>query len=175
MQRIVVHLALLLALSVALTFPSLGTAKPLMKSLHVPLEGTVFVPLSDGSLDMVSLSGVLHVVLRVVYPSDPVFPGDPIRVAVNLEQMVGVGADTGLEYVATGATQVALSSYPPDPIIPLTLVGSLIAAFPPNPIYPTDPLLPLTIQMSIGFSLQTGEVDVVIGEISILTCEDTCF
>ncbi len=51
-------LAALLALCIYA--PPLG-AQPVTSSVQVPLTGTVFVPLSDGSFDSVALSGMVHV------------------------------------------------------------------------------------------------------------------
>ena len=181
MQRIVVHLAMLLALLVVLTFPSLGTAKAFTKSMRIPLEALVSVPLSDGSTETVSLSGLIHVVLHLAlpeglawppdstWPTDPIYPSDPMRIAVNLEHVAGVGEVTGLRYVATGADRVTFSSFPPDPVIPLNLEFSLIPLVPPNPIFPADPIIPLDIELLITISLETGEIEVTIGEISVQT------
>lgn len=103
-------------------------AQPVTTSLQVPLDGTVFVPLSNGDSDAVPLTGFVHVVTHV-----PI-PGGPIRIHVNLDQVGGVGDLTGLLYVATGANRINLPTIPGDPMnlgFELHAVGS-----PPNPITP---------------------------------------
>ena len=110
------HLAAVLATAFVLHIysPAEG-GQPVTSSVQIPLAGTVFVPLSDGSFDQVALSGFVHVVTRVI-PPDPLVPPDPLRIQINLDQVSGVGDISGLRYNATGANRVNLASIPTDPI-----------------------------------------------------------
>ncbi|HWP57962.1 MAG TPA: hypothetical protein VNL14_08755 [Candidatus Acidoferrales bacterium] len=149
MKRLnLIHLPALLAAALCLTAPAEG-AQPVTTSLQVPLAGTVFVPLSDGSFDSVALSGRVHVVTQV-----PAQPNDPCRIHVNLDQVAGVGSVTKLEYIATGANRVNLPAVPTDPMnlgFDLRAVG-----IPPDPITPPNPVVPLDIALQLTFNPDTG-------------------
>jgi hypothetical protein len=121
----------------------------------VPLSGTVFVPLSDGSFDTVALTGEVHVVTQV-RPNDPAHPPDPVRIHVNLDQVSGIGDVSLLLYVATGANRVNLPAVPPDPVnlgFKLRAVG---VGQNPGPTHPPDPIMPLDISLGLSFNPDTG-------------------
>jgi hypothetical protein len=65
----------------------------------------------DGASDAVALTGYVYVVTHV-----PAHPQGPIRIHVNLDQVVDVGEVTELLYVATGVYQSNFPSLPPDPL-----------------------------------------------------------
>jgi len=148
-----IHLPALLAVALCISAPAQG-AQPVTTSIQVPLAGTVFVPLSDGSFDSVALTGQAHVVTHVI-PPDPIHP-PPVRIQVNLDQVSGVGDVSKLLYVATGANRVNLATFPPDPVnlgFDLRAVG-----FPPEPVHPPDPAVPLDISFILTFNPDTGEL-----------------
>ena len=118
------------------------------RGLQAPLAGTVFVPLANSSLDSVPLSGRIHVVASF-------YPGDPIRIHVNLDQVAGVGSSSGLTYRAPGAQQFTLPAVPEDPI---NLIFRLRAATAPDPVTPPDPVLPLNIALQFHTNPDTGEL-----------------
>src|SRR5437867_1947408 len=143
MKRLI-HLAAILAAAFALCIyaPAEG-GQPVTTSLQVPLAGTVFVPLDDGSTDAVALSGMVHVVTQV---PEVIQPGDPMRIRINLDGVSGVGDVSGLRYHATGANRVNLPAIPTDPI---NLGFNLKPDGPP--ISPPDPIIPLDISFILTF------------------------
>jgi len=150
-----IHFPVLLSVALWIALPAQG-AQPVTTSLRVPLSGTVFVPLSDGSFDTVALTGEVHVVTQV-RPNDPAHPPDPVRIHVNLDQVSGVGDVSLLLYVATGANRVNLPAQPPDPInlgFELRAVG---VEKDPGPISrPPNPSMPLDISLGLSFNPDTG-------------------
>ena len=82
-----------IAAVIALTICTPVHAGMVTSSRQVPLAGTVFVSLSNGSLDGVGLTGAAQVVTQVATPTDP------ILINVNLDQVAGVGDLTGFRYV----------------------------------------------------------------------------
>jgi hypothetical protein len=146
------HLAAVLAGAFVLHIyyaPAEG-GQPVTTSVQIPLAGTVFVPLDDGSFDQVALSGTVHVVTQV-QPADPASPPNPIRIMINLDQVFGVGDITGLRYNATGANRINLPAQPPDPI---NLGFNLAPERPPQ--QPPDPIIPLDISFILTFNPDTG-------------------
>ena len=138
-------------LAAALIFwlsPAALHAQAVTSSLQVPLVGTVFVPLSDGSFDGVALSGFAHVFVYVRTPS-PLQPSDPYRIQINLDSVSGVGDVTGFRYQGTGAFRINLPTAPVDPIN--ASFDLLVAGVPPNPTYPVDPIMPLDISFLFNF------------------------
>lgn len=134
-------------------FPAAAHAQAVTTSMQVPLAGTVFVPLSDGSFDGVALSGMVHV-LTYFQTRKQFQPPDPVRIHINLDRVSGVGDLTGLRYEATGAFRINLPAVPPDPFntsFDLRAVGT-----PPDPIIPPDPVVPLDISFLLSFNPDTG-------------------
>jgi hypothetical protein len=76
----------------------------------------------------------------VLIPPDPVFPPDPIRVAL-----------VGILNLASG--ELVLSLYPPDPI------------HPPDPVHPPDPISPHRVHVRGTATTGEGGVVSVIGEL----------
>jgi hypothetical protein len=149
-----IHFPVLLSVALWIALPAQG-AQPVTTSLRVPLSGTVFVPLSDGSFDTVALTGEVHVVTQV-RPNGPAQPPDPIRIHVNLDQVSGIGDVSLLLYVATGANRVNLPAVPPDPVnlgFKLRAVG---VGQNPGPTQPPDPIMPLDISLGLSFNPDTG-------------------
>lgn len=158
MKRLkLMHLSMLVALALGIARLAEG-AQPTTTSMQVPLAGTVFVPLSDGSLDAVALAGQVHVVTQVI-PPDPVTPPNPVRIHVNLDRVSGVGDLTGLRYNATGANRINLPTAPPDPI---NLGFNLRPQGPPG--IPPDPFIPLDISFILTFNPDTGALSNVVIE-----------
>jgi hypothetical protein len=92
-----------------------------------------------------------------------------MRIGVNLQGVSGLGAETGLRYLAVGGEQVNFATIPSDPILPLDLSFSLIPpdpTTPADPIFPTDPILPLDVTVVLTVN-ENGQVVVTIGEISV--------
>jgi len=141
-------------------------------SRQVPLAGTVFVSLSNGSLDGVGLTGAAQVVTQVATPTDPVL------VNVNLDQVAGVGDLTGFRYVGTGMNQINLPTTPGDP---MNLGFDLLAVelppdpvLPSDPVFPTDPVMPLDISFRLLINPDTGVLtNVIIESISVPLPENT--
>ena len=75
----------------------------------------MFVPLTDGNVENVPLSGFVHVFAQVRTPS-PLSPTDPYRIQINLDQVSGVGDITGFRYLVTGSFRINLPTAPTDPI-----------------------------------------------------------
>jgi hypothetical protein len=130
--------------------PAALHAQAVTSSLQVPLAGTVFVPLSDGSFDGVALSGFAHVFsyVRTLQPGGPPI-ADPFRIQINLDQISGVGDVTGFRYQGMGAFRINLPTAPVDPIN--VSFDLLVAGVPPNPIFPNDPIMPLDIVFLVNF------------------------
>ena len=141
-------------------------------SRQVPLAGTVFVSLSNGSLDGVGLTGTAQVVTQVATPTDPIHPTDPVLINVNLDQVAGVGDLTGFRYVGTGMNRINLPTTPGDP---MNLGFDLLAVeltpdpvLPTDPVFPTDPVMPLDISFRIFINPATGVLtNVMIESISV--------
>src|SRR5262249_46527711 len=103
------NLTAVIAAVIALTICAPVHAGLVTTSLQVPLAGTVFVELNNGSLDSIALTGAAHVVTQVCVPSDPITPcqpGAPVRITANLDQVAGVGDLTGFRYVGTGINRI---------------------------------------------------------------------
>jgi hypothetical protein len=139
---------------IALTICAPVQAGMVTTSRQVPLAGTVFVSLSNGSLDGVALSGAAHVVTQVAQP------GNPMHINVNLDQVAGVGDLTGFRYVGTGTNRINLPTIPGDPI---NLGFDLLAVelplgpiLPTDPVFPTDPVMPLDISLRLFINPDTG-------------------
>ena len=111
---------------------------PVTTQLHLDFPSPIFVD-TGTQVELVDFSGTIHMVVRV-YPTDPVFPTDPIRVHTNLAGVSGVGQTTGGRYQATGAatfefdgelgdtdTLVFTGSYPLFPPTPIRGLRVLIA------------------------------------------------
>lgn len=131
---------------IALTICARVHAGMVTTSRQVPLAGTVFVSLSNGSLDGVGLTGAVHVVTQVAHP------GDPMRINVNLDQVAGVGDLTGFRYVGTGMNWINLPATPGDP---MNLGFDLLAVeLPPDPVLPTDPVFPNDSVMPLDISFR---------------------
>jgi len=94
---------------------ALHAQRPVSSSVQVPLAGTVFVPLSDGNVEGLALSGFAHVFAQVRTPG-PFLPTDPYRIQINLDQVSGVGDITGFRYLVTGSFRINLPTAPTDPI-----------------------------------------------------------
>ena len=155
--------ALLTAGPVVEALPSGPPVIPITTVLDVPLAGTVAVPLGDTTVDMVDLSGMVHVVSQVVLPNGP--PVAPmVRIYVNLFGVHGMGDVTGMSYEATGAAHIISPSGPP--VAPVTFQFALVPDGPP--IIPPNPIIPLDITYEFVFSVDTGGLtDVMILSISV--------
>src|SRR6516225_7260468 len=94
---------------------ALHAQRPVTSSLQVPLAGTVSVPLTDGNVEDVALSGFVHV-LAQVRTQGPFQPSDPFRIQINLDSVSGVGRVTGFRYQAMGAFRINLPTAPVDPL-----------------------------------------------------------
>ena len=143
-------------LTAALMFfisPALLHAQAVTTSVQVPLAGTVFVPLSNGTDDMVMLSGMVHV-FTYFQTRNPFYPGDPMRIHINLDQVSGVGDLTGLRYNATGTFRINLPALPSDPMN--TSFDLRVVGVPPDPLIPPDPIVPLDISIDLSFNPDTG-------------------
>ena len=161
MKRIIHLAAIAAAFALCINVPAEG-AQPVTTSVQIPLAGTVFVALSDGSFDQVALSGMVHVVTRAA-SGDPCQPTDPCRIQINLDQVFGVGDISGLRYNATGTNRINLNSLPLDSIN----LGFNLMPLPP-PITPPDPIIPLDISFILTFNPDTGELmNVIIESISV--------
>lgn len=155
------HLAAIVAAALALCIhtPAQG-AQPVTTSVQIPLGGTVFVPLSDGSFDSVALTGQVHVVTHV---PQIILPADPMRIMINLDRVTGVGDISGLRYNATGANRINLPALPTDP---MNLGFNLRRDGPPT--VPPDPFIPLDISFILTFNPDSGAlVDVDIESMSV--------
>lgn len=131
---------------IALTICARVHAGMVTTSRQVPLAGTVFVSLSNGSLDGVGLTGAVHVVTQVAHP------GDPMRINVNLDQVAGVGDLTGFRYVGTGMNWINLPAIPGDS---MNLGFDLLAVeLLPDPVLPTDPVFPNASVMPLDISFR---------------------
>jgi hypothetical protein len=106
--------AIFLAFALCTYAPAEGS-QPVTSSVQIPLAGTVFVPLSEGSFNQVALSGMVHVVTCAA-PGDPCAPTDPCRIQINLDQVFGVRDISGLRYNATGANRINLAFIPSDAV-----------------------------------------------------------
>jgi hypothetical protein len=131
--------------------PSALEAQPVTTSVQVPLAGTVFVPLTDGSLDQVNLLGAAHVVTHF----NPATPTDPMRISFNLDGVTGVGDLTGLKYIATGANRINFPTFPADRIsLSFDLIAPLL--FLPDSPKPTG--IPVDISFALTFNQDTAEL-----------------
>ena len=91
--------AIFLAAALTLYFsPVARSAQAVTSNVQVPLSGTVFVPLSDGPSDMVKLPGMVHV-FAYFQTRNPLQPGDPMRIQINLDRVTGVGDEIGRAHV----------------------------------------------------------------------------
>src|SRR5215510_9393311 len=108
--KIFMNLTSVITAVITLTICAPVHAGMVTTSRRVPLAGTVFVSLSNGSLDGVALSGAAHVVTQVAQPDNP------MRINVNLDQVAGVGDLTGFRYVGAGMNRINLPTIPGDPI-----------------------------------------------------------
>jgi hypothetical protein len=166
MKRFIQLAAVAATFALCINAPAQG-AQPVTTSVQIPLAGTVFVPLSDGSTDQVALSGIVHVLTYFQPEGQPQQP--PLRIHINLDQVSGVGDLTGLRYNATGANRVNLPAIPPDP---LNLGFNLLPDGPPI-TYPAGPDHPARyfvhpyLQSGHGCVVERGHrVDVGAGAVS---------
>lgn len=122
---------------------------------QIPLAGSVCVPLSYGWCDTVTLTGRVRVRAALTAPApDPTDPSEPMCIRIRLDQVFGIGTDTGLDYVATGYAQANLPHRPKDPV---SLGFNLITRTnPSDPIDTADSILPLTITFRLKFNPDTG-------------------
>lgn len=125
-------------------------------TLQVPVAGTVYVPMSDGSFDAVTLSGWIYVVTAIpdTSPPDPV-----VRVQVILDQVTGIGNLTNLKYTAEGSNRVNFLFYPPEPInfsFNLRAMSMML-----QPVIFNNPV-PLDISLLLNFNQDTGKLAQVI-------------
>src|SRR5262249_42940244 len=130
---------ILAALVLFYFLPAALEAQPVTISVQAPLAGPVFVPLINGSLDQVNLSGMVHVQTYFNSASTGLHPTDPMRISINLDQVSGVGDLTGLTYIATEANRINFATIPTDP---MNLSFDLRAVAVPDPHLPTDPMSP---------------------------------
>jgi hypothetical protein len=135
--------SLVVAVLVALAVPA-HAGSAVTSSLMAPIDNLVFTP--GGDHEEVVLSGRVHLVTRYD-PSNGCLPTDPCRVFVNLAHVAGVGVESGLDYIAIGAVNLACT--PTDPCFPQFV--TMPVAVPPNPIVPPNPVLPITFAVTIGF------------------------
>ena len=139
--------------------PAALEAQPVTTSVQVPLAGRVFVPLINGSLDQVNLLGTVHV-QTYFNPASPVLhPTEPMRISINLDQVSGVGALTGLTYVATEANRINFPTIPTEVVnlsFDLRAVAVPDPQLPTDPVIPTDPMFPLDISFLLTFNPDTG-------------------
>lgn len=128
----------------------------------MPLAGTVTVPLTDGTSEDVALTGFAHVTVQ--FP--PLYPTDPMRIGINLDQVQGTGAVTGISYLATGANR--FSEVPEGGSIVVTPGFDLRwSAQPGDPVTPSDPVLPLDIRIRLNFNNPDALGGIVIKEIRV--------
>jgi len=131
--------------------------QPFTTSVQIPLVGTVFVPLDDGSTDAVALSGMVHVLTRAT-PGDPCAPGDPCRIQINLDQVSGVGDVSGLRYNATGVNRINLPSLPLDSInLSFNLMPAPPAHYAAEPDHPAGYLVHPHLQSGHGRAVERDD------------------
>ena len=150
---------ILTALVLFYFLPAALEAQPVTTSVQAPLAGPVFVPLINGSLDQVNLSGMVHVQTYFNSASTGLHPTDPMRISINLDQVSGVGDLTGLTYIATEANRINFATIPTDPMnlsFDLRAVAVPDPHLPTDPIIPTDPVFPLDISFLLTFNPDTG-------------------
>jgi len=159
MKRLNRPLVILAALVLFYFLPAALEAQPVATSVQAPLAGPVFVPLINGSLDQVNLSGMVHVQTYFNSASTGLHPTDPMRISINLDQVSGVGDLTGLTYIATEANRINFATIPTDPMnlsFDLRAVAVPDPHLPTDPIIPTDPVFPLDISFLLTFNSDTG-------------------
>src|SRR5215472_4932954 len=101
------RIAMLAAALILWLSPAALHAEPTTSNLQVPLAGKVFVPLTDGNVEGVALSGFVHVFAQVRTPG-PFSSTDPYRIQINLDQVSGFGDVTGFRYQGMGAFRINL-------------------------------------------------------------------
>ncbi len=106
-MRQFVYGALFLLCLMLIAVPRAQSTDAIATSLDIPITGMVSVPLANGSLDWVTLSGSLHVVTVVTAPAI----GSPVKAYVNVYDFHGLGEDTGFRYNVVGAQGLAFA-YP---------------------------------------------------------------
>lgn len=148
-----------------LVWTAAAPAGPLTTSnLRIPLAGTVFVPLSDGLFDAVSLSGSTHVTTQVnTHPPAPMYHVDPVRILINLDQVSGYGDLTGLDYTASGTNRFDLPTYPTNPVNQRFILRPMLSLqgpdfSPSSQQHPDDPIIPLDISFLLTFNQGTGDL-----------------
>ncbi len=160
MKRITQLFALFTAAIMLFIYTPAG-AQPITTSMQVPLFGTVFVPLTNGSFDAVALSGVVHVVTHGGTPTDP------MRIHVNLVQVTGVGDMTRFRYIVTGAGK---ETFPSFPAAPMQVSFDLRPLGAPSPLHPADPMM-LDISFNFMFNPDSNvlfDVDIETMSVSVL-------
>ena len=141
-------LALLTGLSLAWPAPSWAPncpsgCRPVTSSVHLWLDDTLQLTLTDSTVDEIPLAGPVHVVAHAT----PTAAGEfAVRVLVNLHDVTGVGQATGARYVAVGAERFEALVGPPDevqlfPTFPLERLA------PPDSVTPPDPYVTLRIRL----------------------------
>ena len=113
----------------------LASAATVTTSVWTQFTTTVTQP------EVINLSGAIHVVTEIAYPTDPCFPTDPCRAFpitahLNLAGVTGIGQTTGNRYRATGATDVTGSINLPGGFV----VNGGFQLIPPNPIVSPNPI-----------------------------------
>jgi hypothetical protein len=134
---------------------------PVTTSTMVSFDQTFFVSNTDGGED-VHFTGLLHLV-TIAFPTDPVFPNDPVRIQTNVVNLTGVGTESGLTYTVRGTTsQTFAQPYQPgDPYF----VAVNYRLLPPSPIQPLSNSL--RFNYTINFD-NLGKVVDALAEISVV-------
>ena len=140
--------ALIVAAGIAAPSTALA-AGPVVSNAHVTLRGQVAIP---DSADAVTLSGVVHVVTRVVPVEDEFL----ITVYVNLPANVSAVGPQELRFIAHGASKHAdVHPITAGALIPCIMPGFTLLLDDPDGkgIKPID----FSLQLYLGFS-ETGEL-----------------
>ena len=121
----------LASLGIVLTLVAIAAAETITSSFHLPLLDVVNVGTED-----VIFSGYAHFVTQTI-PTDPILPPNPVRVRVNLHNVVGTGP-SGQSYQLLG-TGDGEATPQPDGSIFVELPGFLLKGagkpfLPPNPV-----------------------------------------
>gem|GEM_PF-4409521 len=104
-QTIGPRMALAMFCAALFTYPAFASNQ--VTNINSPLHESVVIATGSFS-ELVHLSGFIHGFVKIAIPTEPCIPGDPCRnvpysVHLNLQDVSGVGASSGLTYRANGA------------------------------------------------------------------------
>jgi hypothetical protein len=137
--------------------PAAQAADPIVVNQDIPIVATVSVPPLDGGSDQVDLSGVVHTLTWIM--QDAQSGNCRVRFHANADGVQGVGRTTGLKYLLTGASAVAVPPNPcsslPSPNFIFTLNAA--AANPETPPNPCDITFSLKlVSNDFGVTVEVG-------------------